>query len=103
MISMLIAPSVGSGIAPFFPVSSGGGNAPWLFPWRVVCEDHHLILRNMTESSTNTFAVPLLPSHTLPDLRRFHLVCLHPMDHSRNSYAQSKPLVHHRNSGHLVG
>jgi len=37
MFSVLTFRTTGSGIAPFFPVSNGGGNTPWLFPWRVVC------------------------------------------------------------------
>ena len=81
MFSMLITPTTGSGIAPFFPVSNGGGNAPWLFPWRVV----RFVLHHPDNSIANMSSVPVLPADTFPDLLWFHLVRLHPMDYPWHS------------------
>jgi hypothetical protein len=93
----------GSGIAPFFPVSNPGGNAPLLFPWRLVCRILTLTHPKSQYNNTDNHTVPLLLPHPFPALRRLRLVRNHPMDHPRNTPAQSKSLVHHRHPGHLVG
>ena len=82
---MLIAFAAGSGIAPFFPVSNGAGNAPWLFPWRVVCRNLYQSLGHITGSGANMASVSLLPTVAFPDILWIHLVRFGSMDDSWNS------------------